>query len=181
MEHIRNISLFPKMTFVPSYASHPALIHAFCEKGQQCQPEKYDHILFSFHGLPESQIKKIDHKEFCYQSQCYGTAHEIASKLGIGEENYTICFQSRLGEDPWIQPYTVDVVKQVAKNGKKRMLVFCPSFVCDCLETTYEIGIEYAHEFRKAGGEHLHLVEGLNSSPAWIEALQQIILEHSSL
>ena len=95
--------------------------------------------------------------------------------LGLPLEKYSISFQSRLGKEPWLQPYTSEVLKELAEQGKERILVFCPSFVCDCLETLYEIGIEYAHEFKKAGGKALDLVPGLNDHPVWIEALAGLV------
>ena len=99
----------------------------------------------------------------------------IAEKLGITKDQYTICFQSRLGKDPWVQPYTSEVVAKLAKEGKKRLLVFCPAFVADCLETVYEVTQEYGEEFKALGGEHVQLVESLNESPTWIDALEQMV------
>ncbi len=139
------------------------------------KPETYDHILFSFHGLPQRQLIKSDHthnyclkvgkllrhaitdaNKFCYsaQSQRYG-AFGLQEKLNIPKEKYTICFQSRLGSDPWVQPYTSQVVAKLANEGKKRLLVFCPAFVADCLETVYEVTEEYGEEFKALGGEHV--------------------------
>ncbi len=194
MEHIKKWPIIPKMIFINSYPDHPGLIQAFCARGKQYEISRYDHILFSFHGLPEKQIRQIDsfqkclsreccqtlntRNQFCYKAQCHATARAIVQQLGIEERKYTICFQSRLGKDPWIQPYTTDLVRQCAERGHKQILVFCPAFVCDCLETTCEIGHEYAVEFRNRGGDSLQLVEGLNSHPVWIEALKNIILQH---
>lgn len=98
--------------------------------------------------------------------------------LGLKEEKYSLCFQSRLGKEPWLQPYTGDVIKNLARQGKKRVLVFCPSFVCDCLETIHEIGVEYAEEFKQAGGTSLELVPGLNDHPQWIDALVNFVKEN---
>lgn len=193
MEHVRNWTVIPKMTFIQSYHDHPALIDAFCEKSRSHQLDSYDQIIFSFHGLPERQIlqadprqtclqpgccerKRRDHRA-CYRQQCVETADAIAKQLQISPERYTICFQSRLGKDPWIQPYTSDILQQCAKEGKKRLLVFCPSFVCDCLETTSEISDEYGHLFKQSGGAALDLVEGLNDHPAWIKTLRTLVLE----
>jgi ferrochelatase len=194
MQCLQNWTIFPKLIFINHYFDHPALIDAFCARGRQYPISSYDHILFSFHGLPEGQIRKADatgaclsdhccqrlcsKNRFCYKAQCYATAHGIAKQLQLSEKNYTICFQSRLGKEPWIQPYTSDVIHDRAQKGDKHLLVFSPSFVCDCLETTYEIAHEYGQEFKKLGGEELQLVEGLNSHPIWIEALCQIIIEN---
>ncbi len=194
MQYLQYWTVFPKLIFMNHYFDHPALIEAFCTRGRQYDISSYDHILFSFHGLPERQIRKANpnggclsdsccqrlcqENRFCYKAQCYATAHGIAKQLQLSEKNYKICFQSRLGKEPWIQPYTSKVIHDCAQKGYKRLLVFSPSFVCDCLETTYEIAQEYGREFKKMGGEELQLVEGLNSHPAWIEALRQIIIEN---
>jgi ferrochelatase len=95
----------------------------------------------------------------------------------LPKEKYTVCFQSRLGNDPWVQPYTSKIVAQLAKEGKKRLLVFCPAFVADCLETVYEVTREYGDEFKALGGEHVQLVESLNDSPTWIDALEKMVVE----
>jgi ferrochelatase len=95
-------------------------------------------------------------------------------------EKYTICFQSRLGKEPWIQPYASQVLHDLAKRGYKKIAILSPSFVCDCLETLFEIQEEYALEFQKAGGEKLTLVPGLNDHPLWIEALSELIATKTS-
>lgn len=194
MEHVKNWEVIPKLTFINSYYDHPAFIEAFCQRGQQYPLSAYDHILFSFHGLPERQLRKADCgkqcltsdcckkinavNQFCYKAQCHATALAIANTLNIPSNRYTICFQSRLGKDPWIQPYTSDVIESCAKQGYKKLLVFCPAFVCDCLETLTEISVEYQAFFKEKGGEELQLVEGLNTHPAWIQALHTIVMNH---
>jgi protoporphyrin/coproporphyrin ferrochelatase len=191
MESVKKWTNIPKMTFIDSYADHPALINAFCERARQYPIDSYDGIILSFHGLPSRQVVQANcknrcltegccntlHKNnrLCYRAQCFATARAIAKELNLSD--YKISFQSRLGKEPWIEPYTSDVIHQMAKEGKKRLLVLCPSFVCDCLETTCEISYEYAEEFKALGGEELQLVEGLNSHPSWIEAIREIILE----
>lgn len=193
MESLKGWPIIPNTVFVNSFADHPAFIHALCQRANAYILDSYDHILLSFHGLPERQIRKADARggclkgdccqknsscnRFCYKAQCYATARALAKQLGLNDQRYTVCFQSRLGKEPWIQPYTGDVLGLCAKKGHKRLLVFSPSFVCDCLETTSEIAIEYAAEFKNLGGEELHLVEGLNSHETWIEALRLMVLE----
>jgi protoporphyrin/coproporphyrin ferrochelatase len=195
MEHIKHWQVIPKMTFINSYPDHPSLVHAFYEVSRKYSISAYDHLLFSFHGLPERQLHKANpsktclqgeccqalnaRNQFCYKAQCFATAYALADKLGLKKTDYTISFQSRLGKEPWIQPYTTDVLQACIEKGYKRLLVFCPAFVCDCLETTCEISHEYAAEFKKMGGEELQLVEGLNSHPAWIEAIRSIVLEQA--
>ena len=111
----------------------------------------------------------------CYRAQCYSTARLIAQQLNIPEEKYTISFQSRLGKDPWIKPYSDFIIKDRAIAGDKKLLIFAPAFVSDCLETLYEIGVEYDELFKKHGGEKVDLVESLNDSPRWIEAMRQLL------
>jgi ferrochelatase len=193
MDHVKEWTSIPKMTFINGYAEHPAFIEALGERAKQYDIPSFDHVLLSFHGLPERHLRKADHfqrcltnqccqklekrNQFCYRAQCYATARALVNHLGLAEDNYTICFQSRLGKEPWIQPYTSDVIHSCIDKGWKKVLVFCPAFVCDCLETTCEITHEYGEEFKSKGGEVLQLVEGLNSHAAWIKAIEQIVLE----
>jgi protoporphyrin/coproporphyrin ferrochelatase len=183
----------PNITFINSFHDNDLMIQTFANNAQKHQPETYDHILFSFHGLPQRQLIKCDHtnsyclkvdgccntlndtNKFCYSAQSYDTARLIAQKLNIPKEKYTVCFQSRLGNDPWVQPYTSEIIEKLAKEGKKRLLVFCPAFVADCLETVYEVTEEYGAEFRELGGEHIQLVESLNDSPMFIDALEGLV------
>lgn len=192
MNEIKKEESFPKMTFIRSFHDHPQMIDAFVQNGKAANWKDYDHILFSFHGLPERQLIKADRSgccrktkdccekyteknKGCYGAQSYGTAHAIIAKLGIPKDRYTICFQSRLGSDPWMQPYVSDVIKDLAGKKCKKILAFCPSFVCDCLETLYEFEEEYRTEFQHLGGETLDLVPGLNESSLWIDALKSMI------
>lgn len=185
----------PEIIFMDQFATHPAFIRAFSALAEPFYLPDYDHFLFSFHGLPQRQLIKADsskkccmrskdccellseRNQDCYSAQCYGTASGIARSLSLPTEKYSISFQSRLGKEPWMQPYTSDVIAKLAKDGKKRVLVFCPSFVCDCLETIYEIGVEYQAEFKHAGGISLDLVPGLNDHPVWIDALVDLVKE----
>ena len=192
MEIVKQWQTIPNITFINSFHDNEGMITTFAENAERHQPDTYDHILFSFHGLPQRQLIKCDHtgnyclkadgccntlndtNKFCYSAQSHHTAKLIAAKMGIAEDKYTICFQSRLGSDPWVQPYTSEVVARLAKEGKKRLLVFCPAFVADCLETVYEVTVEYGDEFKALGGEHVQLVESLNDSPTWIDALEKM-------
>lgn len=189
MEIISKWPTIPPVSFVSSFHDNDLVIDTFANNALKYQPDSYDHVLFSFHGLPERQLLKCDHtghyclkqdnccesmndtNKFCYSAQGYDTARLIAAKLNIARENYTVCFQSRLGKEPWVQPYTTDVLKKLAGEGKKRLLVFSPAFVADCLETLYEITVEYHEEFKALGGEHVQLVESLNDDPRFIDAL----------
>jgi ferrochelatase len=183
----------PPISFINSFHDNEGMINVFAENGMKYKPETYDHVLFSFHGLPERQIiksvyppkkqsreqslsfERTNANQFSYLAQSNETARLISEKLGIPAEKYSICFQSRLGKEPWVQPYTTDVLKRLASEGKKRLLVFSPAFVADCLETLYEITVEYHEEFRELGGEHVQLVESLNDHPLWIDALEGLV------
>jgi ferrochelatase len=183
----------PTISFINSFHDNKLVIEAFADNARKHNPETFDHILFSFHGLPQRQMIKSDHthshclksadccqtltdvNKFCYSAQSYHTAKLIAEELDIPKEKYTVCFQSRLGSDPWVQPYTSEIVAQMAKEGKKRLLVLCPAFVADCLETIYEVTTEYGDEFKALGGEHVQLVESMNDSPKFIEALAGMV------
>ena len=152
---------------------------------------EYDHFVFSYHGLPERQIKKIypghcainenccsvisEKNKLCYRAACYHTTRELVKRLSIPEGKYTTSFQSRL-DDKWLKPYSDKIIEQKAKEGMKKVLVFSPAFVSDCLETIYEIGMEYSHLFKSNGGEKLELVESLNENPEWIDALKKMVL-----
>ncbi|MHA4893122.1 ferrochelatase [Pedobacter sp. PWIIR3] len=192
MELVSKWPTVPPISFVNSFYSNELIIESFAENAVKYNPSSYDHVLFSFHGLPERQLLKCDHtghyclksdnccqsindtNKFCYSAQGHHTAKLIADKLGIPAADYTVCFQSRLGKEPWVQPYTTDVLKKLAAQGKKRLLVFSPAFVADCLETLYEITVEYHEEFRALGGEHVQLVESLNDNPKFIQALAEM-------
>lgn len=163
--------IYPKVTFINKFHSHPLFIQAFEEVSAPYQPLSYDHVLFSFHGLPQKQL--LPESRLCYSAQCYQTAHALAKNLKL--PSYTVCFQSRLGKDPWTHPFTSDVIEELGRKKTGRILVFCPSFVADCLETLYEIGVEYKELFIHSGGKELDLVPGLNTHPAWISALKAIV------
>lgn len=195
MKELSKSLTIPKLTFISQYATHSGYIGTICAIAETYPLEEYDHILFSFHGLPERHLRNADKQQcclktksccaiygkqngFCYSAQCYATARAIAEKLNLSNDRYSISFQSRLGREPWMQPYTSETLEKLAAQGKKKVLVFSPSFVADCLETICEIGIEYSEEFKKAGGEKLDLVRSLNDHPLWVDALREIILEN---
>ncbi|MFC5285154.1 ferrochelatase [Pedobacter alpinus] len=194
MEIVSKWQAIPPINFVSSYYDHPGMIKVFADNARKYLDQKWDHILFSFHGIPQRQMRKADvsgqhclkvndccatlteNNKFCYSAQCHHTAQLIAKDLALTPQDYTLCFQSRLGNDPWMKPYTSDILKELADKGVKRILVLCPAFVADCLETLYEISEEYQEEFEELGGEKVQLVESLNDNPAWIDALEDIIL-----
>lgn len=192
MSLVKTWQTIPNISFVNSFHDDDLMIQTFADNAKKHQPETYDHVLFSFHGLPQRQLKKCDHthsyclqvdgccntlndtNKFCYSAQSYDTARLIAEQMGISKNQYTVCFQSRLGNDPWVQPYTSAVIEELAHQGKKRLLVLCPAFVADCLETVYEVTEEYGAEFKALGGEHVQLVESLNDNPTFIDSLERM-------
>lgn len=153
-----------------------------------------DHLLFSYHSLPEAQIRKqpgclTSHDccyrieacdKPCYRAQCIRTSKLIAERLSLPREFYTSSFQSRLGPSAWIGPSSIETVQDLAARGVKRMAVVCPSFVADCLETLEEIGIELRQRFLQQGGEEFHLIPCLNDQPQWVKSFAQQISHKSS-
>ncbi len=180
----------PELHFINHFHDHPAFIDAFAAQAAKYQSTKWDHILFSFHGLPLRQISKvhpgndcrqclcktetIKEGKLCYQAACYETARLISQQAGFSNDHYSVSFQSRLDKN-WMSPFTDKILIQKAEEGIKNILVFAPSFVADCLETKIEIEKDYQLLFRKYGGENLQLVESLNDHDSWIGSLEQII------
>lgn len=191
MFFLRRWQAVPEVHFISSYPAQTKMVACFSERAREKEYAKFDRILFSFHGLPLRQIHKCDRlgvcrssqdcciqvkNPHCYASQCTSTALAIAQALNIPKEQYTVTFQSRLGKEPWLEPSTQETVHQLAKQGVNNVLVFSPSFVADCLETLYEIGVELKDEFIQLGGKKLELVPSLNDHPLWIQALKELIL-----
>ena len=180
----------PAITSILQYYSHPLYLEAIAACICKYDYENYDHILMSFHGLPERQANKSHHgltcdhynctKEvneqnlYCYHASCYATSRLIAQKINIDKSRYTVCFQSRISKN-WLSPFTDDVIKMLAQNGKKSLLVVCPSFTADCLETTIEIGQVYHDLFLQNGGIKFTLVESLNDCDLWVDAIGEMI------
>jgi protoporphyrin/coproporphyrin ferrochelatase len=190
MRIMRDLWSFPEVDFISQFWDHSGYLNTFIERGKAFNLAEYDHVLFSYHGLPERQLDKIyedglcanhsceheinDENKFCYKATCYATTRAIASGLGLKESGYTVCFQSRLGKG-WITPFSDKVIEELGKRGAKKLLVFSPAFVADCLETTIEIGVEYQELFEKHGGEKVQLVPSLNDHPGWIAALEDMV------
>lgn len=152
---------------VPPCFDDPAYLRAVAEAiGTRGEEGPYDHLVLSFHGLPERYIAEGDP----YREQCETSAEGIARELGIAPEKWTLAYQSRFGREPWLRPATDELVVSLAPRNP-RILVAVPGFAVEGLETLHEIGIELATEFRAAGGEELRLVPALNSTPSWIEAI----------
>jgi ferrochelatase len=191
-KEIKNLS---EIKIIERFHHLPEYMDAMMDVAKQYDHTQYDHVIFSFHGVPERQITKTsaelgdgkcsfgsccevitDRNKYCYRANCIQTAREMAKRLNIPKERYTICFQSRLGRTPWLQPFSDHVVIDLAKQGKKKLLAFSPAFVADCLETIHEIAVEYDELFREHGGEKVQLVPSLNSNDSWAEAIRKMIL-----
>jgi protoporphyrin/coproporphyrin ferrochelatase len=179
---------------IGAFYDHPVFIDAFAAVGRPVlETERPDHVLMSFHGLPERHLHKADPtgrhclasagccerigeaNRDCYRAQCFATARALAARLGLAADAFSVSFQSRLGRTQWIRPYTDARIAELAAAGKRRLLVFCPAFVADCLETLEEIGIRAKAQFLAGGGERLTLVPSLNASAAWADAVVTMV------
>lgn len=186
-----------KKRIIDAFFDHPKYIKGLVAQSQKFDAHSYDHVLISFHGLPNRHLHKIHKKlgyqienvttcacidEFssqikgCYKAECYQTARLLAKELGLTDEQYSVAFQSRLNNN-WMQPFSDEVVIDLAKKGKKKVLAFTPAFAIDCLETLNEIGEEYAEEFYEAGGTQLDLVPCLNDSDAMMKLIDALLFE----
>ena len=194
MKIIRKWWVIPEIKVINQFYDDEGYINCFVHNAKKYNIDEYDHVLFSYHGLPERQVDKVyndgkpcaDHNceneitednKFCYKATCYATTRALAEKLNIPEEKYTVCFQSRLDKD-WLEPFSDKVIEEWAKKGAKNLLVFSPAFVADCLETLIEIGFEYQKLFEEYGGKEVQLVESLNDHPTWIETLKEIVINN---
>lgn len=195
MKELETWEVIPDINIISSFYNHPGFINAFIEEAKKYNLNDYEHILFSYHGLPERQIKKASahygnnscsfndccksitkNNQFCYRANCFETTRQLVKELNIPDGKYTSSFQSRL-DDKWLKPYSDKLIEEMAKKGIKKLLVFSPAFVADCLETIHEIGTEYNELFKEHGGESVTLVTGLNSNETWVKALKTIICQ----
>lgn len=181
-----------KLRIQEPYYEHPIYIDALVQSASEHLKQDYDHLLFSFHGIPERHLRKGDptgchclkvpnccetpseaHKT-CYRAQCFATVRAFVKSAGIPEGRYSVAFQSRLGRDPWLQPYTDKELERFAEQGIKKMLVICPAFVIDCLETLEEIAERGKETFEEAGGHSLEQIPCLNEHPRWLDLLESM-------
>ncbi|MRI32201.1 ferrochelatase [Endozoicomonas sp. OPT23] len=169
----------------PVFYDADEYINALVESAGEHLGKEYDHLIFSYHGVPERHITKDDPTgnhclksgdccqrtsvahQTCYRHQVYRTTAAFVEKAGIPVDKYSVAFQSKLGRAKWLEPATSDMVQDLAKQGVKKLLIICPAFVADCLETIEEIGMEAKEDFIKAGGESLELIPCLNDYPSW--------------
>ena len=181
----------PEISIVNQFWDNSGYIDSIVERSKAFNLKDYDHILFSYHGLPEKHVDKVyegdnlcseapceteinDKNSLCYKATSYATTRLIADKLGLKEEDYTVCFQSRL-DKKWLTPFSDKVVEEQGRRGAKKLLAFSPAFVADCLETVIEIGHEYQDIFEAHGGERIQLVPSSNDHERFIDGLEEII------
>lgn len=184
---------FPPLTLMGDFYEDPRFIEAFADVAKpHLQRFKPDHLLFSYHGLPESQMRKADrsgkhclesleccheigkNNRFCYRAQCFATTRALQKAIGISPEHSSLSFQSRLTAN-WIQPYTDEMLPILIKRGVKRLAVMCPAFVADCLETLEEIAMRAAEDWKSLGGEELLLIPSLNAEEVWCQAVADMV------
>jgi ferrochelatase len=184
----------PALDTLGAFYDAPGFIDAFAQVARpHLDRFRPDHVLFSYHGLPERHMVKSDlsgkhclqsphccdtivaANRHCYRAQCYATTRALSAALSLTKDQHSVSFQSRLGRTPWIRPYTDVVLPELYAAGKRRLAVMCPAFVADCLETVEEIGIRAKEQWRGLGGEDLLLVPSLNAEPAWIAAVADMV------
>jgi ferrochelatase len=177
----------------PFYADE-GFIRAFAEVARPVlQDVAPDYVLFSYHGVPERQIRKGDPtgkhclldasccdaigaaNRYCYRAQCFATTRALAAELSLEPQRFGVSFQSRLGRDPWIRPYTDEVLPELREKGVARLAILSPAFVADCLETLEELAIGIKERWKELGGEEMVLVPSLNAHPAWVDAVVRMI------
>ena len=184
-----------QIRIVPPFYRHPAYIQSLVSAIRPWLNRPYDHILFSYHGIPERHVKKTDPThahclqsatccstpslahQFCYRHQVITTTNLVAAALAIPDTKFSFSFQSRLGTDAWLKPYTVKQLQEFPQQGIRKLLVVCPAFVSDCLETLEEIEMEGKEDFLKSGGEDLTMIPALNENPEWIACMAKLVEE----
>ena len=182
--------VIPKIKFINQFFNNDLFIDAWIEKISDFDISNYEKIIFSYHGLPDTQVDKVynegkcidqncdkefnDINKFCYKAGCYETTRLISSKLNLNEDQYVTAFQSRLTKK-WLTPFTDEVIEDYAKNNIKNILVIAPAFTTDNLETLIEIGDEYVELFNENGGHKLDFVSSLNDSDKWVDAIIDIM------
>lgn len=179
-----------KLDFQPPFYNDEQYIEVLANSIKPSLEKKFSKVLFSYHGVPERHIRKGDvtgshclkdgccQKDspahaFCYRHQCYETTRLVAEKLGLSKDQYMVSFQSRLGRDPWLTPFTDATLEKFGKEEMERLVVVCPAFVSDCLETLEEIQMEGAEEFLQAGGKEIEVVPCLNDREDWTSLLAE--------
>lgn len=193
LKQARALGYRGKLSFVGAFYDDPGFLAAVADLIQPVlDTDRPDHVLFSYHGLPERHVKRldptgeicrvkesccdkiVDANRNCYRAHCFETTRKLAAALGLNRDQYSVSFQSRLGRAVWIPPYTEPMLEALAKKGVKKLAVACPSFTADCLETIEEIGIRATEVFTEAGGEKLIRIPCVNAEPKWVDAVEKL-------
>ena len=190
MRELQTREVIPELRFVSQFYDHPGFVRAFAARIRASAYQEYGHLVFSFHGLPLRQIRKVhphvdpagcscetelpEHGKYCYKAACYETSRLIAAELGLGPDDYSVAFQSRMSAD-WMEPFTDELLAKKAGEGVPDVLIAAPSFVADCLETTVELGVDYEELFLRSGGKRLSYVESLKDMDEWVEVLKELV------
>ncbi|CAH0290336.1 ferrochelatase [Chryseobacterium sp. Bi04] len=183
-----------RINYIQPFYNRDLYIDCLAESIREKLPENFDALLFSYHGVPERHIYKTDPTKtcnmndccnkdnhpshsFCYRHQCFNTTDRVIKKLGLEKDKVIVSFQSRLGKDKWIEPYTDHTLETIPGKGIKNLAVVCPAFVSDCLETLEEISVEGKHLFLEAGGKNFTYISCLNDEDRWIEVIRSLCEE----
>lgn len=199
VEHVKQIhkkGAYPfALKTVPPFYNHPGFIDSLANSIKPHLEKEFDHLLFSYHGIPKRHVLKTDCTQshcfssenccstpseahhVCYRHQVRVTTRLVAEKLGLPKEKFSFSFQSRLGADAWLQPYSVEQFEKFPPQGIKKLVVVCPAFVSDCLETLEEIQVEGREDFMKYGGEEFTVIPCLNEREDWIKTVECLVNE----
>lgn len=194
MDKIKKDWIFPEISLVNQFYDRDDFIDAWAQVASGYDLPSYEKIIFSYHGLPQRQLFKADpshyckanieccqnihaDNKYCYSAQCFHNTRLLQKKLNLPDDKCITTFQSRLGRSEWAKPYTESVVKELARDGYKKVLIMSPAFVADCLETIVELGMEYKDLFIEHGGETFDMMESLNIHPAWVNVLYNMVQE----
>ncbi|MDN4054057.1 ferrochelatase [Massilia sp. YIM B02763] len=174
--HYKDVRNVPELRLVRNYHDHEGYIEALARRVEAYWEAhgRGDKLVMSFHGVPKRTLELGDP----YHCECHKTARLLATRLGLGADEYLVTFQSRFGKAEWLQPYTAPTVQQLAQRGVRRIDVMCPGFTSDCLETLEEINMEVRHDFESNGGQEYHYIPCLNDSPDWIAGLAEVAEQH---
>ena len=192
MEILSKWWVIPHVEIISQFYDEDFYIQTLANQALKHDISSFDHVVMSYHGLPNRHVDKVyegkdnlcshhncetimdSDNKYCYKATAFETSRCIAQKLNLTEDQYTVSFQSRLDEE-WLTPFSDKVIEDLAKKGKKKLLVFSPAFVADCLETLIEIGDEYQEIFEEHGGEKVQLVASCNTEETWVHGLTEFI------
>jgi len=172
---LRHLSWQPALHRIEKYHDHPAWIEAIADSIRDYRAEHgaAEKLIFSLHGIPQRYVRQGDP----YQQQCEESVRAVAGALGLAEHEWLLTYQSRVGREPWLQPYTDVTLEELARTGTRHVQVLCPGFAVDCLETLEEIAMQNREAFEEAGGDKLEYIPALNDSEAHARLLERLVSE----